>query len=379
LSRRRANADATMPDPVLTSHAFRGWWPLTADLDCGRSGRRSAKKDLPTFEERKEPMAASAEAVLLGDVGATNARFAVLVDGVLGPIKWIEVAHHPTFGEAIQHFVQSHPHKHQITRALLAVAGPVKDDRCEFTNCPWTVDSRNIRDRFGLQSVQLINDFEATALSLPHLAKQDLRSLGEGRGVPGASMVVLGPGSGLGVAGLVQNGIDHVVVPTEGGHATMPANSAREDAILDFLRQRFGHVSAERILSGPGIENLYEVIAALDGTAAPPSDAAQITVAALKGACPISREALEIFCAMLGAFAGNLALTYGARGGVYIAGGIAPRILEFMVNSEFRRRFEQKGRLAAYLKAIPTQVIVHPAATFLGLRSLPGSKSPVSR
>jgi glucokinase len=331
------------------------------------------------LEERKEPMIASREAVLLGDIGATNARFAVLIDGMLGPIEWIEVAHHPTFDGAVKHFLQSHGRDLRVAHALLAIAGPVKDDRCEFTNCPWTVDSRDLQNQFGFRSVQLVNDFEATASSLPHLTKQDLHSLGEGPGVPGASMVVLGPGSGLGVAGLVQNGAGHVVVPTEGGHATMAGDSLREDAILNVLRQRYGHVSAERILSGPGIENLYGVIAALDGTAAPFCDAAQITVAALEGACPISREALNMFCAMLGGFAGNLALTYGARGGVYIAGGIAPRILDFLVNSEFRLRFEQKGRLTAYLKAIPTQVIVHPAATFLGLTSLIGSKLPGSR
>jgi glucokinase len=331
------------------------------------------------LEERKEPMIASREAVLLGDIGATNARFAVLIDGMLGPIEWIEVAHHPTFDGAVKHFLQSHGRDLRVAHALLAIAGPVKDDRCEFTNCPWTVDSRDLQNQFGFRSVQLVNDFEATASSLPHLTKQDLHSLGEGPGVPGASMVVLGPGSGLGVAGLVQNGAGHVVVPTEGGHATMAGDSLREDAILNVLRQRYGHVSAERILSGPGIENLYGVIAALDGTAAPFCDAAQITVAALEGACPISREALNMFCAMLGGFAGNLALTYGARGGVYIAGGIAPRIFDFLVNSEFRLRFEQKGRLTAYLKAIPTQVIVHPAATFLGLTSLIGSKLPGSR
>jgi glucokinase len=216
-------------------------------------------------------------------------------------------------------------------------------------------------------------------LSLPHLAKQDVRSIGGGSGVPGAPMAVLGPGSGLGVAGLVPNGSGHVVVPTEGGHATMSSTSSREDAILDALRQRFGHVSAERVLSGPGIENLYEVIATLDSTDAPPRNAAQITVAALEDTCSISREALDMFCAMLGGFAGNVALTYGARGGIYIAGGIAPRILDFLVNSEFRRRFEQKGRLAAYLEAIPTQVILHPAATFLGLTSLLAVKTPESR
>jgi glucokinase len=324
-------------------------------------------------------MIASDEAVLLGDVGATNARFAVLFDQTLGPIEWIEVADHPTFDGAVKHFLQSHGRDHRISHALLAIAGPVKDDRCEFTNCPWTVDSRDLRSHFGFRSVQLINDFEATALSLPHLVKRDLRSIGGGSAVPGAPMVVLGPGSGLGVAGLVPNGSGHVVVPTEGGHATMSATSSREDAILDALRQRFGHVSAERVLSGPGIENLYEVIATLDSADAPPRDAAQITIAALKGACPISREALDMFCAMLGGFAGNVALTCGARGGVYIAGGIAPRIIDFLANSEFRRRFEQKGRLAAYLEAIPTQVILHPAATFLGLTSLLGVKASEAR
>jgi glucokinase len=315
-------------------------------------------------------MTTFAEAVLLGDIGATNARFACLIDGALGPIKWIEVARHPTFGEAVKRFLEMHPRDIPVAHALLAVAGPVEGERCTFTNCPWTVDCRDMRDQFGFRSVQVVNDFEATALSLPHLAKQDLRSIGGGRAMRGAPMVVLGPGSGLGVAGLVPDGAGHVVVASEGGHATMPANSVREDAVLDFLRQRFGHVSAERVLSGPGIENLYQAIAALDGIAAQPRNANEITIAALNGTCPASRAALGTFCAMLGGFAGNVALTFGALGGVYIAGGIAPRILDFLANSEFRRRFDRKGRLRAYLEAIPSQVIVHPAAAFLGLTSL---------
>jgi glucokinase len=183
-------------------------------------------------------MTTFAEAVLLGDIGATNARFACLIDGALGPIKWIEVARHPTFGEAVKRFLEMHPRDIPVAHALLAVAGPVEGERCTFTNCPWTVDCRDMRDQFGFRSVQVVNDFEATALSLPHLAKQDLRSIGGGRAMRGAPMVVLGPGSGLGVAGLVPDGAGHVVVASEGGHATMPANSVREDAVLDFLRQR---------------------------------------------------------------------------------------------------------------------------------------------
>jgi glucokinase len=317
---------------------------------------------------------ASAENVLLGDIGATNARFALLADGVLGPITWIEVARYPQFADAIGDFLAQF-NKRLVTNALLAVAGPVDGERCSFANCSWTIDGREVRDRFEFRTVRIINDFEATALSLSHLMEQDLWSLGGGRAVSGAPMVVLGPGSGLGVAGLVGDGPHRIVVASEGGHATLPATSLREDAVLNHLRQRFGHVSAERALSGPGLENLYRAIAALDGIDTPLRNATEITNAALQGTCPTSRATLDMFCAMLGGFAGNVALTYGARGGVYIAGGIAPRILHYFAGSEFRRRFEQKGRFRAYLEAIPSQVIVNFEATFLGLTSLAKSKS----
>jgi glucokinase len=320
-------------------------------------------------------MIASTEIVLLGDIGATNARFALLTEGTLGPIKWIEVARYPRFDDAIEDFLRAQFRERRVANALLAVAGLVEDERCSFTNSSWAIDGREIRNRYEFQTVRIINDFAATALSLPHLMEQDVHCLGGGRAVSGAPMAVLGPGSGLGVGGLVWDGAHRMVVASEGGHATLAATSVREDAVLDHLRKRFGHVSAERVLSGPGIENLYQSIAALDGTDAPSRSAADITEAALQGTCPTSRASLDMFCAMLGGFAGNVALTYGARGGVYIAGGIAPRILDYLANSEFRRRFEQKGRLHSYLEAIPSQVIVHPAATFIGLTSLATSNS----
>ncbi len=139
---------------------------------------------------------------------------------------------------------------------------------------------------------------------------------------------------------------------------------------MDHLRRQFGHVSAERVISGSGLENLYRAVLALDGIDAPQRNAAEITKAALDGDCPIARTALDLFCAMLGTIAGNVALMFGARGGVYIAGGIAPRLTEFMARSQFRARFEHKGRFRTYLEAIPSSVIVHPAATFIGLRSI---------
>jgi glucokinase len=238
-----------------------------------------------------------------------------------------------------------------------------------LTNCPWTIDAHELRAAFDLAKVYICNDFEAAALSLPHLTAADLHRLGDGESVGGAPMAVLGPGTGLGVACLVPGSDRSVVIVGEGGHATMAATSRREDAIIDYLRRQFGHVSAERVVSGAGLENLYRAVVAIDGIEAPKRDAAEITKAAL-GDCPIARMALELFCAMLGTIAGNVALTFSARGGVYIAGGIAPRIADFMARSEFRARFEQKGRFRTYLEAIPSSIIVHPAATFIGLRTI---------
>jgi glucokinase len=257
-------------------------------------------------------MIASAQIVLLGDIGATNARFALAVDGRLGPIKWIEVARYPSVADAIEVFLQG---QFRVTKARLAVAGPVSNERCTFTNCPWTVDGSEMRNRFEFNNVQIINDFEATALSLPYLMEQDLHSLGGGRAVSGAPMVVLGPGSGLGVSGLVGDDARRIVVASEGGHATLPAASVREDAVLDLLRNRFGHVSAERVLSGPGLENLYHAIGVLDGIEVPPRNAAQITNAALEETCSTSRATLDMSCALLGGFAGNVALMPTARFG----------------------------------------------------------------
>jgi len=315
-------------------------------------------------------MDCSHEHVLLGDIGATNARFALLSDGILGPIKYFTVAEFPRFPDVVDAFFGGERRPSAVRRAALAVAGPVDEGRCVLTNCPWTIDAHELCTGFGLSEVHLSNDFEAIALSLPYLAAADLYRLGGGKAVGGAPMAVLGPGTGLGVACLVPSSQGSIAIATEGGHATMAATSRREEAIIDYLRQQFGHVSAERVVSGSGLENLYRAVVALDGVYAPQRDAAEITTAALNCECPIARAALELFCAMLGSIAGNVALTFGARGGVYIAGGIAPRITDFMARSDFRARFEHKGRFRTYLEAIPSSVIMHPAATFIGLSAI---------
>jgi len=324
----------------------------------------------PERGTRESPVINAHEPVLLGDIGASNARFAVLSKGVVGPIRYFSVADFPRFIDVIEAFWKHERGPRTARRAVLAVAGPVEADRCVLTNCPWTVDAQELRAAFDLAAVRVCNDFEAAALSLPHLTDADLYRLGGGAARRDAPMVVLGPGTGLGVAGLVQGAQGPVVIACEGGHATMAGTSRREDAIIDHLRGEFGHVSTERVVSGPGMENLYRAVVAVDGVAAPQRDAAAITKAALDGSCPTAAAALELFCAMLGTFAGNVALTFGAHGGVYIAGGIAPRITSFLARSQFRARFEQKGRFRGYLEAIPTSVVVHPAATFVGLQTI---------
>ena len=307
---------------------------------------------------------------LLGDIGATNVRFALLSNGVLGPIKWFTVADFPRFTDAVTAFLDCHCRHVSVRGALLAVAGPVANDRCMLTNSAWTIDASELCAAFSFAKVHILNDFEATALSLPLLTAADLYPVGGGKAVLGTPMAVLGPGTGLGIACFVPGSQSSIVIASEGGHTTMAAISDREDAIIDHLRRQFSHVSAERVVSGSGLENLYSAVIAIDGIEAPKRNAAEITNAALDGTCSVARVALDLFCAMLGTIAGNVALMFGARGGVFIAGGIAPRLTEYIARSKFRVRFEHKGRFRQYLASIPSSIIVHPAATFMGLRSI---------
>jgi glucokinase len=310
------------------------------------------------------------EAVVLGDVGGTNARFAVLQDGVLGGIEHLKTAEYPNFADALDAFMVKRGDARPIRRALFGVAGVVERDRCALTNNPWIVSAEELRDRFGFSTIHIVNDFEAVAWSLPHLVGKDLHKIGGREPDPCAPKVVLGPGTGLGVAAYLQTEQGGLVLRSEGGHATLPSGSAREDAIIAKLRQQFGHVSAERALSGNGLENLYHAIASLDSLVVPELSAAEITQAAAAGYCAISRGAVDAFCALLGSVAGNFALSFGAQGGVYIAGGITPHLRDYLPASQFRARFEAKGRLTTYLEPIPTYLILHDDPAFVGLQWL---------
>ncbi len=310
------------------------------------------------------------EKILLGDIGGTTARLAVMTGDDLGPIEHLPVSHYRSLIEAIEGYFSNRQDRDRIDAAVLDVAGPIESGRCTLVNSQWVIDAAELQAAFRFKSIQLINDFEAIARALPHLSERDVKPLAGGGPPGGDSMAVIGPGTGLGMVGVVRRGDQVTIVATEGGHASLPGTTPREDAVIAHLRRRFGHASAERALSGPGLENLYEAIAAVDGVGVSAKTAAEITQQALDRSCLVSVAALDMFCAMLGAVAGDLALMFRARGGVYIAGGIAPRILDALVRSEFHARFVAKGRFQTYLESIPAAVIVNPDAAFLGLRSL---------
>lgn len=313
--------------------------------------------------------------VVLADVGGTNVRFAVLSDGQLSPIHHMAVADHSQFGDALAAFMARRADRDTIRHAIFGVAGVVESGLCALTNNPWIIDTKGLCARFNFIDVHLVNDFEAIAWSLPHLSSSDLRMMGGGAPKADAPKVVLGPGTGLGVAAYVPADQRGFVIRSEGGHVTMPSTSLREGAIIGKLRQRFGHVSAERVLSGPGLENLYRATASLDSLTVAERSAAEITQAAITGSCAVSRAALDMFCALLGVVAGNFALTFGAQGGVFVAGGIAAHIREYLPRSQFRSHFEAKGRMSGYVKAIPSYLILHDDPAFIGLQSLAAQRA----
>lgn len=308
---------------------------------------------------------------LLGDIGATHARFALLSGRDIGRTQIMMVADYDRIEDAIGAYLGEIPANERPVDAALAVAGPVTGDSIVMMNSPWSFSLEAMRQRFGWSKLYVINDFAANALSVPALSPEHLLQIGNGAPVPDAPIAVLGPGTGLGVGGLVRSPSGWIAIAGEGGNVTLPALDSREAAIIDILRRQYAHVSAEIVLSGPGLVNLYDALCELAGKPATPATPEHITNL-YPGCDPQCREAVAIFCAMLGTFAGDVTLTFGARGGVYIMGGIVPKIYEIFRNSHFRERFEFKGRYRQYLSTVPTYVVAHPFPAFLGLKTLFG-------
>ncbi|MEM7172723.1 MAG: glucokinase [Pseudomonadota bacterium] len=304
---------------------------------------------------------------IVADIGGTNARFALSNGVELSPISYLAVADHPDPISAVKEFLgqieaPAHPKK-----AAFAIAGPVQEGRGSLTNGTWFFDQSDLARSLNLDQALVVNDFAAVAMSLPYLAGKDLRQMGGGHVNRNAPMAVLGPGTGLGVGGLVPCGEGWQTIVTEGGHVTMPAVTHREVEVIKCLASHYGHVSAERLLSGQGLGNLFSAIAEVDGLSleAPAPDV--ISKQGLDGSCGVASECLTMFCGMLGTVAGNLALSMGAQGGVFIAGGIVPRMADFWAASNFRQRFEAKGRFQDYMARIATNLVTHSDPAFLGL------------
>ena len=322
-------------------------------------------------------MTKSASSAILADIGATNARFALLAGDDIGVPTTYAVADYDSPIDAVRAFLAGPAADHKPDRALFAAAGPVVNGRVTMTNAAWTVDAKRIRQRLGLKDVRVLNDFEALGWALPALQSEDLFRVGDGTPLERGTMAVMGPGTGFGLSAIAFGADSETMLVTEGGHATLPSENRREDAIILALREQVHHVSVERVLSGPGLVQLYHAIAMVDGLTVPERTSKDIVSHALAGDCQASRQTLDLFCAFLGSVAGNVALTLGARGGLFIGGGVTPHFTDFLQRSAFRERFESKGPMSGYLARIPTAVIIRPDPAFLGLAWL-ASKSAAS-
>lgn len=319
---------------------------------------------------------------LVADIGGTNARFALATpDGYIEAERILSGADYPDLVQAAAAYLRDAPAP-RPRRAAVAVATPVTGDWIQFTNNSWSFSTEAARQALGLERLLILNDFTALARAVPLLSPEERRAVGGGTAVAEMPIGLIGPGTGLGVSGLVWSGNHWVPLETEGGHVTFTATDEREWAVSRIIQQRFGHVSPERLLSGPGLVNLYTALAELEGWLAEDLAPAAITDRALAGSCRHCVEVVEMFCGMLGTAAGNLAITLGARGGVYIGGGIVPQLGDFFDRSAFRSRFEAKGRFSDYLAAIPTWVItaVNPAlrGAAAALGSVPKLSPPVN-
>jgi glucokinase len=303
----------------------------------------------------------------VGDVGGTHARFALVdaSDGYRVHYRQNLTGNFSTFTDALRSYLEGLGLDPRQRAAAIAVAGPVTDGSARFTNRGWNISERELL-KFGFERALLVNDFAVLAFAAEVLQPKDLRTVGPDiAGLAGGTITILGPGTGFGVSCLARDGEAAVRMATEGGHIGFAPGDDAEVAALQVLRSQLGRISVERILSGRGLQNLFGALEQIAGREARPLEAAQITAGAAEGDTGC-RAALTMFCAIFGAVAGDLALAHGARGGVYIAGGIAEKIETFLEQSPFRARFEDKGRLSPLVKAIPTKLIVNPDVALLG-------------
>jgi glucokinase len=315
--------------------------------------------------------------ILAGDVGGTNTRLA-FIQAEGGGLKIVAEEIFPSrehvgLEGVLRKFISSHPIP--VERAGFGVAGPVRNGRCEATNLPWVVDARQVARELGLEHVGLINDLEANAYGIAVLRPEDFLTLNAGAPDAEGNQAIIAAGTGLGEAGLYWDGKHHRPFATEGGHSTLAPRNELEMMLLRYLLARFEHVSFERVLSGPGLFNIYGFLRDTGRAEEPPWLADQmrqqdpptvITQAALNGKSALCVQALELFVSLYGAEAGNLALKVMATGGLYVGGGIAPRIIRQLMDSRFMDAFTDKGRLKPLMEAMPVRAILNDKTALLG-------------
>jgi glucokinase len=309
---------------------------------------------------------------LVADVGGTNARFGWVSrpDGGVEHVRKLPTAGFAGPAEAAAAYLAELARDAGTPagpgRAALAVATAVQGDEVRLTNSAWCFSRLQLQQALGVDTLLVLNDFEALALSLPRLKDSQVRAFGQPIRPAQGTLAVIGPGTGLGVAGVMQTAHGWVALPGEGGHATLAPIDEFESQLLTHVRHTHTHVSAERLLSGIGLPVLYGAVATVLGHNVPAMSAEAIVERGVAGTDPLCSSTIDTFCALLGSFAGNVALTLGARGGVYIGGGIVPRLGDRFFASSFRERFEAKGRFRDYLGAIPTALVTDTLAALTG-------------
>ncbi len=307
---------------------------------------------------------------LLADIGATHARFALEVaPAVLRNVAVLRCDDYTGIVPLLQAYLSQHPNQ-RIVHAAFALANPISGDLIRMTNRDWQFSTEEVRRTLGLSTLLIVNDFTALAMALPGFKAQDLMQIGGGTPQSHAVAGVLGPGTGLGVSGVIPTMDGFITLGSEGGHVNFAPSDEREFAILQYAWREWQHVSNERLISGPGIELIYRALAERNGMEVKPRSAAEILSGALEQNDLLCIEVLEAFAGMLGAAAANLAVTLGAFGGIFIGGGIVPRMAEWFATSPFRTRFEAKGRFTDYLAQIPTYVIMAPNPALSGVSTI---------
>ncbi|WP_152206921.1 glucokinase [Marinobacter changyiensis] len=304
---------------------------------------------------------------LVGDIGGTNARFALLQEGSVKPLalEVLPCADYANLDEAVVDYL-ARAGVDSVDEVCFAVASPVTGTQVRMTNNHWRFDIHAVQQQFGWRTFKVINDYTAMALGVLHVTNDKLVHVCGGPGNPARPKLVIGPGTGLGVSGLMPIRNGWVPLITEGGHVDFAPTDETEAAILRILHARFGRVSVERILCGQGLLNLYQAHAELQGLAAPLDTPDKITAAALERQGTLAHQVLCHFCTILGRAAGNAALTLGSLGGVYLCGGILPRFIDFFLGSPFQSGFEDKGRMRPLMEFTPVYLVTDTYTGLLG-------------